>query len=316
MCCMLRVPQIWNILKTRLPRQAWVSVSQMYEVIEEYATLEPEDYLPSAPESREPRWKRNVRNALQQHKEAGHIEWDGQGHYRLPEQGLTILDAVDVVLRKIGRPAHAQEIHAAIVEAGLYKFGAVDPAGVVSRKIREQTEDAPDCKYPRYVKTGRNTFALVENVPLTSVLPVGVGKVIATLRELDVEKAMDMMDEAEFAGWVSQAEGTTASVEVRQGLVRTRKYQRSIIMNLKAQYRGTCQICGWSALDEFGVDISEAHHIEHFSKSLNNKPSNIVVLCPNHHTLVHASEAIFDADTREFVTGRNVRLPLRVNYHL
>src|SRR5690606_624484 len=59
----------------------------IYEVIERYATLDAEDLQPDAPGSNSPRWKRNVRNVLQQRKEQGDILWDGHGHYRLAGSG-------------------------------------------------------------------------------------------------------------------------------------------------------------------------------------------------------------------------------------
>ncbi|WP_186445913.1 HNH endonuclease [Paenibacillus cremeus] len=57
----------------------------------------------------------------------------------------------------------------------------------------------------------------------------------------------------------------------------------------------SCQICGFSGKEEYGESVIEAHHIEEFSLTQNNKPDNILILCPNHHRLVHKANGKFAA---------------------
>ena len=59
------------------------------------------------------------------------------------------------------------------------------------------------------------------------------------------------------------------------------EFNKKIIDELKGIYKGQCQLCGTFAGKEIGADITEAHHIEYFSKTQNNDASNIIVLCPN-----------------------------------
>ena len=59
-------------------------------------------------------------------------------------------------------------------------------------------------------------------------------------------------------------------------------------------YRGCCQICGINKVDEFGIDISEVHHIRFFADSHNNDSSNLIVLCPDHHRIIHKIILSFD----------------------
>ena len=66
----------------------------------------------------------------------------------------------------------------------------------------------------------------------------------------------------------------------------------------------------------YGVDVSEAHHIEFFSKSANNNPRNIIILCPDHHRIVHKAKAIFNYESHQF-EYENARVDsLMYNLHL
>lgn len=97
---------------------------------------------------------------------------------------------------------------------------------------------------------------------------------------------------------------------------RVRVYNTSIIKQLKRLYGGCCQLCGKNAFDEFNVDISEAHHIAHFSDSQNNDSSNIIILCPNHHRLMHKLNPKFDSERGCFVFSDNSELRIEIDFHL
>ena len=43
----------------------------------------------------------------------------------------------------------------------------------------------------------------------------------------------------------------------------------------------------------YGVNIVESHHIEPFVESLNNNPENQVIICPNHHRIIHRARPVF-----------------------
>ena len=95
-----------------------------------------------------------------------------------------------------------------------------------------------------------------------------------------------------------------------------RVYNRSIIVQLKKLYRGCCQICGNNPVAEFEEDISEAHHIEFFSRTQNNNSDNIIILCPNHHKLIHKLEPVFNPDKLTFSVGNDDVLFVRLDCHL
>lgn len=86
--------------------------------------------------------------------------------------------------------------------------------------------------------------------------------------------------------------------------------------SLKKLYQYRCQVCGATATVMYGVDVTEAHHLNYFSKTANNNPGNIVILCPDHHRIVHKAKAIFNYELHQF-EYENARIdPLMYNLHL
>jgi len=82
---MIRLPEIWDIVQTRIPRGQWVSLNEIYQTVTQYGNLDDENFEPQSPSSDLPKWKRNVRNVLQYRKRNGQIKWDGEANYQLPE---------------------------------------------------------------------------------------------------------------------------------------------------------------------------------------------------------------------------------------
>jgi hypothetical protein len=80
---MIHLPEIWDCIVGNLSKKQWVTLDDIYRLIERSLSLDAEDYEPQAPRSEIPKWKRNVRNVLQYRKKTGEIEWDGSGRYRL-----------------------------------------------------------------------------------------------------------------------------------------------------------------------------------------------------------------------------------------
>ena len=81
---MIHLPEIWSIIRTHMPRERWISVDEIYQMVERYGNLDVEDFEPQSPTSNIPKWKRNVRNVLQYRKGTGEIQWDGDARYLLP----------------------------------------------------------------------------------------------------------------------------------------------------------------------------------------------------------------------------------------
>lgn len=118
--------------------------------------------------------------------------------------------------------------------------------------------------------------------------------------------------EALLNGFISDA---TKNVLIAQYTQRV--YNQHSIELLKRHYSYRCQICGINPSMEAGVNIVEVHHIVPFASRADNSLTNLVVLCPNHHRLVHTANAVFvsGGDTR-FILENGTMLPLVINDHL
>lgn len=80
---MIHIPEIWDIILMYMPRRQWISLNDIYHIVETYGNLDTEDFEPQSPTSDIPKWKRNVRNVLYYRKETGEIQWDEDANYLL-----------------------------------------------------------------------------------------------------------------------------------------------------------------------------------------------------------------------------------------
>ena len=68
--------------------------------------------------------------------------------------------------------------------------------------------------------------------------------------------------------------------------------------------------------DAYDALVVEAHHIEPFTQSLNNDASNIIILSPNYHRIVHKTNAEFDFKTLSYKFPNGLVEKVKVNKHL
>lgn len=111
----------------------------------------------------------------------------------------------------------------------------------------------------------------------------------------EAREKISLQTEEEFeAGQLIKATDEDAKVVEREAKIKVRVLDREIGEALKRLYKNQCQICKYGFLDRYGVALSEAHHIDPFVKSLNNNAENILILCPNHHRVIHKSHPKYD----------------------
>jgi 5-methylcytosine-specific restriction endonuclease McrA len=82
--------------------------------------------------------------------------------------------------------------------------------------------------------------------------------------------------------------------------------------NLKVYYEHRCQICGKSFLPDYGVDLADTHHIHYLAEGGPDISTNMIVLCPNHHRVIHATDAHFERQdlTYDYPNGLREKLVL------
>ena len=109
---------------------------------------------------------------------------------------------------------------------------------------------------------------------------------------------------------------TQATLIERFGLTKYRKLNREIGDRLKRNYNHRCQICGQDVGELYGANVCDCHHINYFSVSLDNAASNLLIVCPNHHRIIHAAEPTFDRERKLFRYPNGLEEILRLNEHL
>ena len=104
----------------------------------------------------------------------------------------------------------------------------------------------------------------------------------------------------------------SASVVKRQLLVKYRKMDRSIIRMLKEFYDYRDEISGEKIGSQYGDSVVEAHHIDYFTKSQNNDSTNIIIISPNYHRIIHKNNPHFNRNEFqfEFLNGEILKLKL------
>lgn len=119
--------------------------------------------------------------------------------------------------------------------------------------------------------------------------------------------------EAEFN---YDVEGSTSTILETERIVKIRKPNKKIGDNLKLLYGYRCQICGQLIGEEFGSHIVEAHHIDYFVSSLNNDASNQLIVCLNHHSIIHDTNLVFDRRRLLYIYKNGLEQKLILNQHL
>ena len=115
----------------------------------------------------------------------------------------------------------------------------------------------------------------------------------------DNRKFITQFTEEEIERIINQQDFTSKLVQ-RDRKANVRIFDDHTQKSLKKLYQYRCQICGATATVMYGVDVTEAHHLDYFSKTANNSPSNIVILCPDHHRIVHKTKAVFNFELLQF----------------
>jgi 5-methylcytosine-specific restriction enzyme A len=108
----------------------------------------------------------------------------------------------------------------------------------------------------------------------------------------------------------------SARIETKEQIIKVRRLDRAIGESLKLYYNYSCQICGDNFAEKYDCRIVEAHHIDFFVSSLNNDASNITILCPNHHRVIHKANPTFKKERLSFIYPNGLEERLKLNKHL
>ncbi|MDE6536729.1 MAG: hypothetical protein K2M13_01635 [Muribaculaceae bacterium] len=109
----------------------------------------------------------------------------------------------------------------------------------------------------------------------------------------EIQKSFQDITEEEFEMF-TPIEDKTASIKELSHIQRIRHLDRSIGDTLKKLYEYRCQMTGEQIGEKYGITCVEAHHIIPFTESLNNDTSNIIILSPSYHRIIHQAKPFFN----------------------
>jgi len=102
--------------------------------------------------------------------------------------------------------------------------------------------------------------------------------------------------------------------QVQKRAVTVEEFVRnqSLADSLKSYYTHRCQICAQDFEPRYGAQVADTHHIQYLRAGGPDISSNIVVVCPNHHRIIHATDAHFNHQklTYEYPNGLREKLIL------
>lgn len=146
----------------------------------------------------------------------------------------------------------------------------------------------------------------------TYVLETIMSQDLKILRNIIADQSEQMME----ARFNFDIKDDSAGFKEKEQLVKIRKLNKKIGDNLKRLYGYRCQICGKLIGEKYGSYVVEAHHIDYFVRSLNNDASNQMILCPNHHSIIHDVEPVFDRKRLLYTYANGLEEKLVLNQHL
>ena len=132
--------------------------------------------------------------------------------------------------------------------------------------------------------------------------------------EATLERAFDSGEDAVRETVATYHVGV--SPQRRSTLVASYRRNRALVGELHMLYDGRCQLCGFDPLLLYGVRACNGHHIVYLSRSGRDELTNLMLLCPNHHEVIHATNAVFDFKDRHYVFPNHRREPLVLNKHI
>ncbi len=131
----------------------------------------------------------------------------------------------------------------------------------------------------------------------------------------EIETEIKQMSEEEFETVIVRTD-PRATFKETQKLVKIRQLDTSIGNSLKRVYGYCCQMTGEHIGEQYGINVVEAHHIRPFTESLDNDTSNIMILSPNYHRIVHKAKPRFNRKTLSFEFPNGLIEKVKLNRHL
>ena len=129
------------------------------------------------------------------------------------------------------------------------------------------------------------------------------------------KQELQKMSELDFETFTPRFD-PNAGIKERTAIQRIRQLDRSIGDSLKLLYGYRCQMTGELVGEPYGVTCVEAHHIIPFTESMNNDTSNIIILSPSYHRIIHKAKPVFDRPSLSFHFPNGLVERVKIDKHL
>lgn len=150
------------------------------------------------------------------------------------------------------------------------------------------------------VKELYEQWDVMEFEEITEIVKSVLDGTLEETQVINLEVDQENVSEYDVEMYLNFDDNTAALNKTVKSVIE-RTYSKKKVEMLKRLYAYRCQICGKNVGEEHGVNIAEAHHIKYFSKSVDNSSDNLLILCPNHHSLIHALNPKFDYDELQYI---------------
>ena len=132
---------------------------------------------------------------------------------------------------------------------------------------------------PEYLRQYPDPSKPVVNIPDDFAGP--------TVIEVLTTEGQSLVD-LDFLKDISEDIRTSRNPEIIEGVVRLYRRDQRIVGPLKALYEGRCQFKGCTNMIETETGwYTEGHHLIPLGKGGSDHPTNLVILCPQHHKILH-----------------------------
>jgi hypothetical protein len=321
-----------------------VTLQAMYDAVQQQTDFDEDDLRPPmlhGSRIQEPSWRRNVRNTLQQMKDAGTLVNHAHNEWRLaspdPARQLDLAASWAVIADAAERSAASGEIFASVQRGVRYRIGAVSPERITIARVdaneaavltRGEAEKAIARLNAAGGKAGRRTlnYTVAKETAIVHLHPdlrwddtkdwvEIVPRVGETARPVETGVPVDYartpsppsrrVRERDTARRAYRALAVAAAndPDVMQYVARRiRRGQRSFRQGLLALYESRCAISG------FGPEsvLEAAHILEHASSGL-NQMENGILLRADLHALFDDHLLRLDPDTYRVVLDPALR---------
>ena len=149
----------------------------------------------------------------------------------------------------------------------------------------------------------------------TDLPNVFVADCITTAIKAEVRKEISRQSEIDFETFEPREDKKSTIKQITR-LQKVRQLDRSIGDSLKQFYNYCCQMTGDKIGEPYCANVVEAHHIIPFTESMNNDTSNIIILSPNYHRIIHKTNAEFNRKQLAFVFPNGLIEKVKLNKHL